>query len=190
MQRGLIGVVVLAAGLLSAGSARAAETYAVDPVHSSVAFSIRHMDVSSVHGRFNEVAGQFVIDRDDAANSSFSLTIKTDSVDTNNKARDAHLRSPDFFNAKQYGAITFKSTSVKPTDGGYEVTGDLTMHGVTKSITFTLRGGRVVEFPKGKPRTGFTTELTLRRGDFGVGKPGPMLGDDVHVEIGLEGVPR
>jgi polyisoprenoid-binding protein YceI len=118
------------------------------------------------------------------------MTIKVDSVDTNNKQRDTHLRGPDFFNAKQFASITFKSTSVKATDGGYEVKGDLTMHGVTKPVTLSLKGGKTAEFPRGVKRTGYSGEVTIKRSEFEVGKPdfAAALGDEVHVSIDFEGM--
>ena len=118
-----------------------ADDYTIDAAHSGVSFQISHLDLSYVQGRFNEFNGNFTIETADPTKSSFSLTIKTDSVDTNNKGRDGHLKSPDFFNAKQFPTITFKSTSVKPINGGYEVTGDLTMHGATNPVTFSIKGG-------------------------------------------------
>jgi polyisoprenoid-binding protein YceI len=188
MFRNRIGILALSGLLGLAATASAADSYKIDPVHSSVAFKIRHMDISDVYGRFNEIAGTFVIDKDDPSKSSFTMTIKTDSVDTNNKGRDKHLRSPDFFNTQQWPEITFKSTEVKPVDGGYEVTGELTMHGATKPITFTLKGGKEAQFPPGKQRTGFATQLDIKRADFGIEKFPGMLGDEVHVGIGFEGV--
>src|SRR5207245_2037241 len=138
---------------------QAAETFVIDNVHSSVSFKAFHAGISWVHGRFDEVAGSFTLDSGDPSKCSFMLTLKVDSIDTNNKDRDKHLKSPDFFNAAQFPTITFQSTSVKPVEGGYEVTGDLTMHGVKKPITFTLKGGKKVQFPPGRNRTGFTTDL-------------------------------
>jgi polyisoprenoid-binding protein YceI len=179
---------VLGLGLSSSAAVHAAESYAVDPVHSSITFMISHMDISYVHGRFNELSGTFTLDKDDPSRSSFALSIKVESVDTNNKKRDDHLRSPDFFNVKQFPTLSFESTAVKAVEGGYEVTGDLTMHGAKKSITFRLRGGKVVEFPKGMPRTGFWSELVLKRSDFGMTGAQGLLGDDVHIAIGIEGV--
>ena len=122
----------------TAGLAVAADEYAYDLVHSSVSFKARYLDISWIHGRFNEVEGKFSVDREDAAKSTFELTIKADSVDTANKARDEHLRQPDYFDTKQFPTITFKSTAVKAIKSGYAVTGDFTMHGKTKSITFEL----------------------------------------------------
>jgi polyisoprenoid-binding protein YceI len=181
-------VVVVVYGLAGAGaSARAAEKYAVDAVHSSVNFKISHLGLAWVFGRFNEFSGAFTIDPDDSTKCSFGLTIKAESIDTNNPKRNDHLRSPDFFNVKQFPAISFQSTAVKAVKDGYQVTGDLTLHGVTKSLTFQLMGGRKAEFPKGVQRTGYTTEMALKRSDFGINKFGEMLGDEVVIAVSFEG---
>jgi polyisoprenoid-binding protein YceI len=185
--RNVIIVSVLAFTVAGALPARAADSFTVDGVHSSVTFKIQHMGISWIHGRFNDVSGTFTLDKE---KSTFELTIKSESIDTNNKQRDEHLRSPDFFNVKQFPQIAFKSTSVKVVDGGYEVTGDLTMHGVTKSITFTLKGGKETEFPPGMKRTGFTTDLTIKRADFGIDKFPEMLGAEVPASISFEGTKK
>jgi polyisoprenoid-binding protein YceI len=177
-------LVALAAGL---GYAPAADDYTVDAAHAGVTFKISHLGLSWVYGRFNEFSGSFTLDPSDAGKSSFSLNIKTESIDTNNQKRDEHLRGGDFFNAKQFPTITFKSTSVKAVKDGYEVTGELTMHGVTKPVTFALLGGRKAEFPKGVERTGFSTELKLNRADFGIDKFADGIGNDVHLSISFEG---
>ncbi len=172
--------------LLSAFASTArADDYTIDAMHGGVTFRVSHLDLSNVYGRFNTVSGSFKID---GANSSFDMAIKADSVDTGNKGRDDHLRGGDFFNAKQFSQITFKSTAVKPVEGGLEVTGDFTMHGVTKPITFTLKGGKVAEM-KGK-RTGYSTELVLKRSTWGMDKFTQMIGDDVQVAISIEGVSK
>lgn len=178
---------VMALCCVAVSAASAADEYAYDPVHSSVTFKARHQDISWIHGRFNTVDGKFVIDRQDPTKSSFQLTIKADSVDTNNAARDEHLRQPDYFDTKQFPTIEFKSTSVKPITGGYEVTGDFTMHGTTKKITFNLLGGREVTFFNGK-HVGFSTELKLKRSDFNFDKSqiGP-IGDEAIILIDCEG---
>ena len=180
----VIGIVVCAA----ANSASAADVYAYDPVHSSVSFKARHLDISWIHGRFNEVSGKFSLDREHPTKSTFELTIKTESVDTANEARDEHLRQPDYFDTKQFPTIEFKSTSVKALDGGYEVTGNFTMHGTAKKITFTLKGGKEHDF-NGTKRVGFSTELALKRSDFGFDKKaiGP-IGDKALILIDCEGV--
>lgn len=180
----LIGAVVCA----GPKSANAADEYDYDLVHSSVSFKARHLGISWIHGRFNEVSGKFSLDRENPSKSTFALTIKADSVDTANKARDEHLRQPDYFDTKQFPTIEFKSTKTKTIEGGYEVTGDFTMHGTTKKITFVLMGGKEHDF-KGTKRVGFSTELALKRSDFGFDKNaiGP-IGDEALIIIDCEGV--
>lgn len=191
MRRLFSSLTALALGaVLCAASvpAVAADVYAYDAVHSSVSFKARHLDVSWIHGRFNEVEGKFSLDRQAPSKSTFELTIKADSVDTANAKRDEHLRQPDYFDTKQFPTINFKSTSVKAIDGGYEVTGDFTMHGKTKKITFVMKGGKEHDF-KGVKRVGFSTELSLKRSDFGFDQNaiGP-IGDEALIIIDCEGV--
>jgi polyisoprenoid-binding protein YceI len=191
MRTYLLRTVLTLSVVASVGSASRADDYVIDAVHSGVTFQISHMGVSYIPGRFNEFSGNFTIDTSDPAKSSFSLTIKTESVDTNNSKRDEHLRAPDFFNAKQFPTITFASTAVKAVQGGYEVTGDLTMHGETRPITFSLKGGKTAEFPPKVIRTGFTSpQIVIKRTDFGVGKPMPILGDDVYIAVSFEGTKK
>jgi polyisoprenoid-binding protein YceI len=170
--------------------AHAAEDYAMDPMHAGVGFKISHLGLSWVQGRFDRFAGGFTLDPDDANRCSFVMTINADSVDTNNQKRDDHLRSPDFFNVKQFPTITFKSTSVKAIPDGYQVTGDLSLHGVTRPVTLGVMGGRKAEFPKGVQRTGFSTEVTLKRSEFGMDKLSPAVGDDVYIVISFEGTKK
>jgi polyisoprenoid-binding protein YceI len=181
--------IALVLAALPAIPARAADEYTLDTMHTGISFKISHLGLSWVFGTFKDVSGGFAIDSQNAANSAFNLTIKADSIDTANAKRDDHLRSPDFFNVKQFPVLTFKSTSVKPADGGFEVTGDLTMHGETKSITFPVKGGRKAEFPPGTHRTGYTAEMVLKRSEFGVGaaKFAQALGDDVFIAVSFEG---
>jgi polyisoprenoid-binding protein YceI len=181
-----IAAIVL--GLLGPAPGRA-DDYALDAMHSGVTFKISHLGLSWVYGRFNDFSGAFTIDPD-PAKCSFALTVKTESVDTNNAKRDEHLRSPDFFNAKQFPVIAFKSTAVKAIANGFEVTGDLTLHGETKAVKFALVGGRKAEFPKGVQRTGFSMEVVLKRSEFGMTKFAEALGDDVHVAISFEGTKK
>jgi polyisoprenoid-binding protein YceI len=179
----------LATLVVALGSATlAADTFTVDPVHSSVSFMTSHAGISYIHGRFNDYSGTFVIDSADPSKSSFSLTVKIDSVDTNNQKRDEHLRAPDYFNAKQFPTMTFQSSQVKPVSDGYEVAGDLTLHGITKPLTLTLKGGKMAEFPKGKQRIGFTTEPVIKRSEFDVKAGIPAIGDEVFVNIAVEAV--
>src|SRR5580698_9047593 len=166
--------------------AQAADTYTVDPVHSSISFMISHVGISNIHGRFNDFSGKITIDEADPTKSIFALSIPIESIDTNNVKRDEHLRAPDYFNAKQFPTMSFQSTNVKPVDGGYEVTGDLTLHGVTKPVTFTLKGGdKVVEFPKKTKRIGFVSAFSIRRSEFGVSADLKLLGDEIPILIGI-----
>ena len=173
-----------------AGAVRGADDYVVDTMHAGVNFKISHLGLSWIHGRFNDFSGSFTLDPDNPGSGSFNLSIKAESIDTNNSKRDAHLRSPDFFNVKQFPEITFKSTAIKPIQDGYELTGDFTLHGVTKPITFTLHGGRKAEFPKGIQRTGFSTDLIIKRSEFGVDKFAGAVGEDVNVAVSFEGTKK
>jgi polyisoprenoid-binding protein YceI len=192
MHKRFLGLVLASLVFSAAVSARAADNYIVDAAHTSVYFKISHLGLANVFGRFNEFSGNFTIDPADAAKCSFGMTIKTESIDTNQPKRDSHLRSPDFFNTKQFPAITFKSTGVKAIKDGYEVTGDLTMHGVTKPVKFEVLGGRTAQFPPGVQRSGFSSELSVKRSDFGVGAEqfGNALGDEVRIAIGFEGTKK
>ena len=184
----LASIVMVGIGCCLIGShCFSADDYAYDLVHSSVSFKARHLDISWIHGRFNQVDGKFSLDRQDPSKSTFQLSIKADSVDTANQARDEHLRQPDYFDTKQFPTIDFKSTAVKAVPGGYEVTGDFTMHGTTKKITFPLMGGKEIEV-KGVKRVGFSTELKLKRSDFNFDKSaiGP-IGDEAIIIIDCEG---
>jgi polyisoprenoid-binding protein YceI len=179
---------ILATILVATGTwARAADTYTVDPVHSSISFMISHARISNIHGRFNDFSGKITIDTADPAKSSFALSIPIESIDTNNVKRDEHLRAPDYFNVKQFPTMSFQSTKVKAVDGGYEVTGDLTLHGVTKPVSFKLKGGdKVVEFPKGTKRIGLVSTFSIVRSDFGVTAELGALGDEIPISIGIE----
>ena len=185
-KRMFLGVVLVCAFAMPA----VADDYAVDGMHTAVTFKISHLGLSWTHGRFNDVSGTFSIDPADAGKSSFNLTIKAESVDTSNSKRDDHLRSPDFFNVKQFPTLAFQSTAVQATKDGYQVTGNLTLHGVSRPVTFQLVGGRKAEFPKGVQRTGYSTELTLKRTQFGMDKMVEAIGDDVLISISFEGTKK
>ncbi len=168
----------------------AADRYNVDPVHSTSMFRIKHANTAWFYGRFNEPTGSFVLDEADPTKSSFTIELSADKVDTANPKRDAHLRSPDFFNAKQHAKITFKSKSVAKgkEEGMLEVTGDLTMHGVTKTVKIPVEMTGKGEFPAGTPRAGVEARLKVKMSDFEIkGMPG-ALSDEVTVMISLEGV--
>ncbi len=158
--------------------------YKLDPVHSSFYFKIKHLNVSYVFGRFNDAHGQYTLGEQPA----FQFTIQTKNVDTNTPKRDDDLRSPDFFNVKQYPKITFKSTKVSKSDAGYNVTGELTIHGKTNTITVPLEKVGENKDPWGGYRSGFATEFTLKRSDYGMDHMLDSVGDEVTLMISFEGV--
>jgi polyisoprenoid-binding protein YceI len=179
---------ILAVLLSSAGLTAYADTFKIDPVHSSIVFSIKHLGVTDFYGRFNDISGQVVFDTADPAKSSVELTIPVESIDTHYEKRDQHLKSPDFFNAKQFPAIVFKSKSVEGSGENYKVTGDLNLHGVTKPLTLEIKRGPDGKGPEGEIRGGGTTHFTIKRSDFGMNFMQGALGDEVTVFLSLEGV--
>lgn len=179
---------VVGIGIFGSQSASAADVYDYDAVHSSISFKARHLDISWIHGRFNEASGKFTLDREDPTKSKFELSIVAASVDTANSARDDHLRQPDYFDTKQFPTIDFKSTSVKVVKGGYEVTGDFKLHGKTKSVTLVLTGGKEHVF-KDIKRVAFSTEVSIKRSDFGFDpKNIGLIGDEALIYIDCEGM--
>ena len=177
-----------ATGLVSVASA-AVETYAIDPVHSSVTFSVRHF-LTRVPGHFAKFTGTITVDRDNLENSSVVATIDVGSVSTDNEKRDNHLKSPDFFDAAKFDSIAFKSTSWKKTgEGTFDVAGDLTIHGVTKPVVLKVDLLGFGPGMMGAQLSGWDASVTLNRRDFGVNGPamlGKALGDDVGVSITIE----
>lgn len=186
--RTLAATFALAAVLLmSAGQARAADTYALDTQHASFNFAVKHLGLSWVHGRFNKIEGTVMLDEADMTKTTFEIKVMVDSVDTNEKARDAHLKKPDFFNEKQFPVITFKSTKVEVKDDMLHVTGDFSMHGVTKSITLEIEKAGQIEM-QGSTRTGFTTQTTIKRSDYGMDNALQFVGDEVKIDVSFEAI--
>jgi len=171
-------------------SAPAAGAFEVDPGHSSVVFRVKHAGAAWFYGTFNQVSGSFTMNGDDPTQSEVSIEIASASIDSNSADRDGHLQSPDFFNAAEFPAITFKSTSIAKSDAGLEITGDLKMVGKTVEVTASAVHVGDGEF-RGK-RSGWETTLEIKRSDFGMnyGLEQGVLGDDVRVIISLEGVQR
>lgn len=179
---------VLAFGLL-VGSAFAADTFNVDHDHTSLLFKINHLGVSNTVGRFNDFSGSFSLDTKDPAKSNISLTIQTASVDSGVKKRDDHLRSPDFFDATTFPTMTFVGkTYKKVSDTVFEVTGDFTLHGVTKPLTITVSKVGEGNDPWGGFRQGWSTSFTVKRSDFGMNFMQGGIGDVVTINVEVEGV--
>ncbi|HEY7090765.1 MAG TPA: YceI family protein [Tepidisphaeraceae bacterium] len=179
---------VLFLGTLGSPGTARAENLKLDPAHSFLVFQIGHMDVSRVWGRVNGPTGTVNIDDAKLDGSSIQVSAKAENIDTGVKGRDDHLKRPDFFDAKQFPDITFKSTSIKKTgDNSYEVTGDLAMHGQSKPITVTLT--KLGAGDKGPPmgyRAGYETSFTIKRSDWGMTNMVGPVGDEVKLFINLE----
>jgi polyisoprenoid-binding protein YceI len=178
----------LAALALAAGGSIAAlgETLAVDPVHSSAVFRIKHMEATYLYGRINGPEGTVVYDAAKPEASSFDVKLKADNIDTANKMRDGDLKGPNYFNAKEFPTLTFKSTAVKKVDANHmEVTGDLTIHGVAKSVTVSVEHTGDGKNMKGTAVSGFETTFTINRSDFGM-KEQQGVGNEVKIMVALE----
>jgi polyisoprenoid-binding protein YceI len=179
---------ILVVLLSLAGLTARADTFKIDPVHSSIIFSIKHLGVTDFYGRFNDVSGKVVFDKADPSESLMEVTIPVESVDTHNEKRDQHLKSPDFFNAKQFPTIVFKSKSVEGTGDSYKATGDFTLHGVTKPMTLEIKRAPDGKGMEGEIRGGGEARFTIKRSDFGMNFMQGGLGDEVTILLSLEGV--
>ena len=170
--------------------ADAADTYEVDASHSMIIFRAKHKGVSYNYGRFNEFSGNIMMDSADISKSMIELEVKAASIDTAHKKRDQHLRSPDFFSAKQFPVITFKSTKVRMKDGEdnmLEVTGALELLGVKKSITVDVEiTGRGED--DGEALIGFETTFMIRRSEFGMNYGIGAVSDDIRLTVTIEAV--
>lgn len=183
-----VAAFILAGVCFGPASTAFAQKLSIDSGHSSVLFRVMHKNAAPFYGRFNKVSGSFTI-ADNPTESSFDVSIKADSVDTNNKKRDAHLKSPDFFNAREFPTLSFKSTSVKPgKEGRLNVTGDLTCHGVTKSITVDMEITGSTTSPGGDISKGVEAIFTIKRSEYGIEYGLGALGDEVRIIVALEGV--
>ena len=181
----VLSVGALALSLLAPTRA-AVETYKIDPVHSSVGFTIRHF-FTNVPGSFTKFSGTIVVDRENLENSTVEATIEVPSVDTRSTARDDDLRSDKFFSAVKLPAITFKSTSWKKTgEDTYDVTGNLTIKEVTKEVVLKTKSLGFGPGMKGAMLSGWEASTTLNRNDFGITAYPKVLGDDVTVTITIE----
>lgn len=168
--------------------------YDLDPAHSSASFKVRHLMISNVKGEFTRLSGFVVFDLADPTKSSIEATIDASSISTRDPQRDEHLKSPDFLDVARYPAITFRSKDIISSGNGtYEVTGDLTIHGVTQEIALTVDGLTLeTKDPWGFLRRGASASLTIDRKDFGLvwnstlESGGLLVGEDVHISIEVE----
>ena len=176
---------------MSIATAVPAGVWNIDTSHTTVNFSVRHMMVSKVRGKFSTFGGTLVIAEDPTA-STLEATVDMASVDTGDAGRDEHLRTSDFFDIQTHPTMTFKSTSITASGGEYELIGDLTIRGVTRPVTFELELGGVGVDPWGNTRAGFTATTTINRKDWGLEYNavleggGVLIGEKVTIELDVE----
>jgi polyisoprenoid-binding protein YceI len=180
--------------LLATPALAGSSTWQIDPDHTSAQFAIKHLMVSTVRGTIGPVTGTVTLDDADLTKSTVNATLDAKGIDTRNRKRDDHLRSPDFFDVATSPTITFTSTGVeKGADGTYTVTGNLTLHGVTRPVTLEVQGSPTpMQDPFGNTKLGGTATTRLNRKDFGLNWSksldggGLVVGDDVDVTIDVE----
>jgi len=181
-----------AAAFLALSHAIAADNYKIDPAHSSVGFSVRHMGVSNVKGHFDEFAGSLILDNGSIQEATATIQVK--SLNTGIEKRDNHLRTADFFEAAKYPEITFKGKRVEKKGDQTVLIGDFTMRGVTKELQLPVTLSGPVKDPQGNSRIGLEAKATVNRTDYGMKfnavmeAGGLMVGDDVTIDINAEAV--
>jgi polyisoprenoid-binding protein YceI len=170
-----------------------AGAFTIDPGHSDVAFTVRHMMVSKVRGHFTRFQGQLVL-APDPLDSSVTATVELASIDTNNPQRDSDLRSANFFEIDQYPTMTYRSTGIRHSEDGFDVDGELTLHGVTRPVTLALDINGFTRDPYGNTRAGFSATTEINRNDFGIAFNIPMdgggvvIGDRIQIFIEVEAI--
>lgn len=180
-----LGLLAFAAPLVFAQTT----TWSIDPAHSEVDFTVRHMSVSNIHGRFGGLKGTIVRNASDLSKSSVDVTIDVSTVDTGVGPRDTDLKSDNFFDVSKFPTATFKSTTVSGSGTHLTVNGNLTLHGVTRPVELDVDGsGTTVQGMDHKPHTGYSATATINRTDFGIGTkyPDSIVGDQIKLEIDLE----
>jgi len=180
---------------VSASAALAQSTWKIDPAHSQAEFTIKHMGISNVRGRFTNINGEILFNDDDPAKSTVKAAIDTTTVDTGVAQRDGHLKSPDFFDVAKFPEMSFTGKSITKSGDDYTVSGDLTLHGVTRPVALHLEApGKEQIGMDNKLHRGFSATTTIRRQDFGLTWNGTlksgdnMLGDDVKISLDIEAV--
>jgi polyisoprenoid-binding protein YceI len=184
---------ILTSGLALGVAAAQSTNWKIDPAHSEADFTVKHMGISNVHGHFGNVNGVLSLDNNDITRSSVTATVDTTTVDTGVAQRDSHLKSPDFFDVAKFPTMTFFSKQFKKVNGNLIVIGDLTIHGVTKSVTLAVEGPSKPQLdPYGMTRVGASMTTTIHRQDFGLVWQGTLksgdvvVGDDIKVELDVE----
>src|ERR1043165_7024599 len=185
-------LLILVAAIALVSQVVGADNYTIDPAHTRVGFAARHFGINTVKGRFKEFTGKLVMDGE--ALKEATATIQVQSIDTGVEQRDDHLRTPDFFDAKSYPTITFKTKRVEPTSDGVVMIADFTMRGVTKELRLPVTLSKPIKDPWGSTRVGLEAKAKLNRKDYGI-KYNDLLesgvaavGDEIEIEINAEAV--
>lgn len=170
--------------------AQTTTTWTADPAHTQVFFKITHLGIADIKGNFNKFDGSIIASKEDFSDAKYQISIEVPSINTGIEMRDNHLRSADFFDAGKYPAMTFKSTSSKKvSEGKYQVTGDLSFHGITKPIILDVTHRGTIDHPQnGKTISGFTISGNVKRSDYKLGPdfPEAVLSNDVKIEVNGE----
>lgn len=194
MHRKVFAFILLLSLQLSMSAALAADKYEIDTAHSFVTFTIDHLGLSKAKGSFRDVSGVIMYDAKDISKSSVEVNIKTASINTNNEARDKHLRTADFFDVEKYPEMTFKSKRVEKRGSYYVAIGDMTIHGVTKEVSMPFKLNGPVKDMSGAMRMGVDASLKINRQDFGItwsktlDTGGLLVGNEVTIDISVEAV--
>lgn len=193
MHRRSVAVAALALALVAPRLGSAADTYEIDPAHTAVLFSVRHMMISNVRGEFTKLSGKATGDVANPTAATVEATIDATSIDTRNEKRDEHLRAADFLDTAKYPTINFKSTKVEKAGDGWKLTGDLTLHGVTKPVVLDVTNVTPpTKDPWGNTRIGASAATKINRQDFGIvfnktlDGGGVLVGDEIAITIDVE----
>jgi polyisoprenoid-binding protein YceI len=168
-------------------------TYLIDPAHSTANFSVKHMMIAKVHGGFEKISGKLIFDPQNPSASSVEASIAAASINTRDAQRDTHLRSADFFDVEKYPDINFQSTALEKSGDGMRVTGDLSIHGITKQVTLEVEGpSPEMKDPWGNIKIGVSASAKIKRKDFGLTwnaaleAGGLLVGDDVNITLDVQ----
>lgn len=196
MKRGLAGMVLLSATLLTGARAPAdPETYQIDRSHTNIGFVVRHMVVTNVRGAFNDFSGSIVLDEGDITKSRVEVVVKTASVDTNHERRDADLRGPEFFDAERFPELRFTSRRIEQTADGLVAVGDLTIRDVTREVRIPFELAGPINAGQGVKRLGIEGAFRINRQEYGLRwdrmvEAGPVVSDEVRIELAVEAISR
>jgi polyisoprenoid-binding protein YceI len=178
----------------AAQTATGVTIWKIDPAHTQVEFAVKHMMITTVKGRFSEVTGEIQLDEGNLTNSKVNIDINVASIDTREAQRDAHLRSADFFDVEKFPKMTFRNTAIAGAHDEFKLTGDLTIHGVTRPVTLDVTHEGRGKDPWGGERIGFAATGKIKRGDFGLTwnaaleTGGFLVGDEVKISLDVEAV--